>query len=153
MRNIVFGVFCMVFISCNGHVLHQQRIDIPDGEWSYDYLLEFNTPIEDSGLPLDVILDVEHSREFSYENLYLGYHIITEEGDSLFQKISIKLADKLGRWKGTCKGNECSLQVPISTNYNFTRAGNHKIILEQYSREESLKGLKSIELTIQQAEE
>ena len=143
----------MIFLSCNGHVLHQQRIDIPDGEWSYDYLLEFNTPIEDNSLAWDVILDVEHSREFSYENLYLGYHIITDKGDSTFQKISIELADNLGRWKGTCKGNECSLQVPIMTNHNFKSAGNNKIILEQYSREENLKGLKSIELTIQQAEE
>jgi gliding motility-associated lipoprotein GldH len=134
-------------------VIFQERKDLPDMVWKYSDPLEFSTEIANKDESFNLYLDIEHSRDFAYGNLYTGITVISPGGDSTFYRISIDLADKLGQWLGTCKGNECSRQFLIAKQYQFVEAGNNRIIVEQYSRDEDLEGIKSIELTIHAAEE
>ncbi len=153
MRSLILGIICLFFMGCNGHVIFQERTEIQDNNWSYNYPLEFNVEIIDENIVYDILLDIEHSREFGYANLYTGLTFISPGPDTTYQKVSIDLADKLGRWLGTCKGNECSSQLIIAATHRFKKEGINKIIVEQYSREENLPGIKSIELTIQESVE
>lgn len=153
MRWLLVIILSVAFLSCNNHVVFQEREEMPDMMWTYSNPLGFNVEINDTAALYDIYLDVEHSRDFTYGNLYIGLKVISAGKDTSFQRISIALADKLGQWLGTCKGNECSRQFLISDKYQFTETGNNQIIVEQNSREEELQGIKSIELTILDAEE
>jgi gliding motility-associated lipoprotein GldH len=153
MRWLLISMICMTFYACNDHVLFQERKEIPDMIWNYSNPLEFSTQIAETDRLFDIYLDIEHTRDFSYGNLYTGLSVVSPGGDTTFTRISIDLADKMGQWLGTCKGTECSSQFLIADSYNFGKAGNNLLILEQYSREEDLQGIKSIELTIQAKDE
>lgn len=152
MSWLLFIFLCVTLLSCNDHVIFQEREELPEMIWKYSNPLEFSTEIADKDESFNIYLDIEHSRDFAYGNLYSGITVIAPSRDTTFHRISIDLADKLGQWLGTCKGNECSRQFLIAEEYQIAEAGNYKIIIEQYSREEDLPGIKSIELTIHAAE-
>ena len=145
------GLFLLLMItlfSCNGHVVFQDRVDMDNQMWRYDNPLSFDFDIQDTTTIYDIYLDVEHSRSFGYQNLYTGISTMTPNGDTTFQRISIDLTDKMGQWLGTCKGNECSNRYIISSNQKFNSSGNYIMTFEQYSRKETLEGIKSLALTI-----
>ena len=151
-RYILFFSFLLI-MSCNEHIVFEQRSEMPGMVWSYDNPLSYEVVIEEATGSHDIYLDVEHSREFQYSNLYTGFTSVTPGGDTTFQQISITLSDQLGRWLGTCKGNECSRQYLLKAGHSFSELGAYKLIVEQYSREKDLQGIKSIQLSIQQVKD
>ena len=88
MRWLLVVFIGMALISCNGHVVFQEREDLPEKVWNYSNPLKFIVEIDDINEPYDIYLDIEHSRDFTYGNLYTGLTIIPAAGDSTFQRIS-----------------------------------------------------------------
>jgi gliding motility-associated lipoprotein GldH len=150
---ILLLFFALFLLSCNGDVAFQEREAIANNVWTYDAPLSFTFEIKDTSRTYDVILDIEHTREFGYQNLYTGLHTIMVSGDTIFQQLSIDLADDLGQWLGTCKGAECSQQVLIRKSTSFPAIGSYQMIVEQLSRDAQLEGIKSVELTIVKGED
>jgi len=147
MRNLLV-ILCVLLLSCTGNIVFQERAEIQDMAWAFDYPLSFDFQIQDTSLSYDMFLDIEHSRNFEYQNLYTGLRTISPSGDTTFQRFSIDLSDEFGQWLGTCKGNECSHQVLIKSASKYSGAGDYMIILDQYSRSTVLQGIKSIGLTL-----
>lgn len=145
---ILLLFFAIFLFSCNGDVAFQERVNISNKIWTYDAPLSFSFEIKDTSYTYDILLDIEHTREFGYQNLYTGLHTVMVDGDTIFQQLSIDLADDLGQWLGTCKGNECSQQVLIRKSTSFPAPGLYKMIIEQKSRVAQLEGIKSVGLTI-----
>ena len=147
MRVLLWSL-CFFLVSCNGNILFQERAEISGSSWSYDSPLIYSFNISDTSELYDVFLNVQHSRDFGYQNLYTALQTISPGGDTLFQRISVNLSDDYGEWLGTCKGNECSNQILIRKSTPFSKTGSYKILLNQHSRVNNLEGIKSIELTI-----
>ncbi len=152
MRVLLWSL-CFLLVSCNGDLIFQQRAEISGSGWDYDSPLTYVFNISDTSELYDVFLDIEHSRDFGYQNLYTAVQTVSPGGDTLFQRISVNLSDDYGEWLGTCKGNECSSQILINKSIPFSIPGTYSILLNQHSRVNNLEGIKSIQLTIAAAME
>ena len=141
----------MFLTSCNNEVYFQETIDLPESGWKYDEPLEFSFDIQDTTLLSDIILDVDHSIDFGYQNMYTNIYTVFPAGDTTSSVVSLDLTDKNGKWAGNCKGSECSLQITLRERTLFPKRGQYKIILDQYSRNSSITGIKNFGLIIKKS--
>jgi len=95
-----------------------------------------------------MILTVDHTDQFPYQNLYVEALTTFPSDTSIKQLLSLEMANEAGFWLGECQGSNCQLSIPIQSNVHFQEKGSYTLNLEQYTRRDSLIGLKGIGLSI-----
>ncbi len=138
---ILLGI--LVF-SCGKNYQYQKSYDLEGEQWTYADSLSFSFDIQDTTKIYNLYLQLEHSTDYDYQNLYTYIHTQFPSGDRLDEKLSLQLANKAGYWEGKCGKKHCKLTIPIQENAYFNQLGTHSLILEQYMRMDSLPGIKSI---------
>ncbi|MCP4440660.1 MAG: gliding motility lipoprotein GldH [Aureispira sp.] len=136
-------------VGCDSYY-HQEQIEIKNEIWGHNDSLAFNFEIQDTSFTYTLLLDIEHHKEYLYENIYCQIHTYSPNAPARHQQISFNLADKIGKWRGDCSGDHCIITVALLDNVAFNSTGTYKMVLDQYTREESLEGVKSFQLKIKQ---
>ncbi len=140
---IFFSIF--IFTSCDkGNSLFFDKKNIENSSWSYDNQLKYSVDIQDTSKIYTLLLEVNHSIEYAYQNMYFNIKTSFPSGKELTQVISTDLANKLGVWHGDCKGKKCKLYVNLQNKTIFNELGKHSFTLEQFTRDSSLQGIHSI---------
>jgi gliding motility-associated lipoprotein GldH len=100
----------------------------------------------------DLILAVQHDRDFSFENLYVQAETTFPDKSVISHPVSLQLADSQGLWLGKCGKNSCETEIYISPKSYFRSTGLYMLKFTQHSRQDSLPGILGLELRIQEAE-
>lgn len=145
-------IFACLFTSCGPDYLYQQDYDIPANEWTYTDQLNFSFEIDDTYSIYNLWLEVEHSTDYSFQNLYTKVQTQFPSGEKLEEPLSIELADKLGRWYGDCSSNTCTLLVPIQRGAFFEEPGNYQITIEQFMRQDPIRGIRRVGFLVEKTE-
>ncbi len=145
---------CIFFINtgCGGDFIFKKEIKITEGNWYYNNTLDFDFDINDISKKYNLLLDVEHAGDYGFQNLYVQFHTAYPSGEKKSQVVSLELASKSGIWNGKCRGNTCTVEIPLQVNSVFEEAGNHSISVEQYMRKDPLVGIKGMTLKIAETE-
>ena len=114
--------------------------------------MSFDFTVEDTLRKYDLMLDVAHSGDYGFQNLYVQFHTTYPSGEKKSQTVSLELANKSGIWNGECGGNECTVEIPLQVNASFKELGIHNISIEQYMRKNPLTGIKKMTLKIAEKE-
>ena len=93
-------------------------------------------------------LEIEHSDQYSFQNVYLKIVTQFPEGKRIQEQLSIDLAEKSGRWLGKCRGDKCRVKVFLLESFRFPEIGKYSFILAQHTREENLEGIHNIGLSV-----
>lgn len=139
----------MMFSSCQSHFFDNTKT-VPNGQWAYQDSIVFEFDIQDKSKKYNVFLEVEHSKEYRFANLYTMLHITFPSGKKRNEQVSLELANTVGEWQGTCSGNNCTRKLPFMPNAVFEESGKHRIVLEQYNRTEPMAGINSFRLYIEE---
>ena len=140
----------VILTSCGETYFYEKTYELPDNQWSYDDTLSFEVDIRDTLKTYNLILDIEHSVDYPYQNNYVYIHTHLPEGTHLGKQVSIDLAEKSGKWYGKCNSETCLASTIIQPNAYFNQIGQHRFVVEQYMRSENLDGIKAISLKIQE---
>ncbi len=135
--------------ACSSGTIVKESQTVRDGIWTYADSLQFQASIEDTSRLYDISLLVQHDKSYTYQNLYLKIHTRFPKGRVFAQPLSLELADKTGRWLGKCPGKTCRMEIPIQQNAFFDEKGAYTFTLEQFMRVDSLPGIHSLGLHIQ----
>ena len=141
-------LLCLFLISCGKTHHYYKKIPIVDQTWKYEQIPQFEFDIPDTTSKFNLILTVEHSNEYSHQNLYTQFHTLLPTGEKRADIVSLELADKFGKWYGKCRGGKCNIQILLRENINFLDIGSHKIGIEQYMRDETISGIHTISLSL-----
>ena len=141
--------FLLLFVSismmaCGPDYLFQQRIEIPNQEWTYEQIADFEIEVKDTLELYNLILEIEHSVNYSKQNIYVKIHTEFPSGEKLSKQIPINFADKGGQWYGDCGSEWCTLLVNIQQGAFFNEAGNYTFSFEQFMRINPLPGIKAL---------
>lgn len=144
-------VLCLSLFSCNGFIYDETQ-PIEAEAWTEDNNVTFSFTIDDTTKHYNIFLEVDHSVNYGYQNVYCN--VVSLVDDRLIQKqqVSLELADKKGKWKGECSGENCTRTIPFIVNTQFDQAGDYKIVLTQYTRQANLTGINSLRLMIEETE-
>lgn len=153
MKNnlIYFTLLLIVSLvtSCGPNFIYEKDYEIANQAWTYSDTLDFEIDIVDTTAIYNLYLDLEHSTDYAFQNIYLQVYTQYPNGKRTKDLLPIDIADKSGKWYGKCNSETCQLRVNLQEGAFFNAAGTYVITLEQYMRKESLSGLNSMALRIE----
>jgi gliding motility-associated lipoprotein GldH len=144
---------CLLLISCGPRVIYDQQFDVDVDGWDYADSLTYAIEVVDTTQVYDMLLSVEHSDAFSYENLYAMISTTFPDRRYTQQQVSLQLTDVADAWLGKCSGEYCAVDIPIAERRRFKAPGTYTIAIAQHSRKEQLSGIKSMRLRLQTSAE
>ncbi len=142
----IFVFLLLLCFGCNKDYAFTQANEIPDSGWTYPDVLKYDFEIADTSSLYDLYLEIDYVTSFAYQNVYVNVFTGQDKLDMKETQLSLDLSSKLGIWKGDCSGEECSYLLPLQKSIFFNKKGKHLFWIEQSSRDENLKGIKSIKL-------
>lgn len=150
MRYLSF-LFLLIFLSsCGENFVYSEEKVIQNAQWTYEDTLDFAIPIQDTTGVYNLYLDINHTIDYPYQNIYLKVATIYPSGKRVEELLPIDFADKAGQWYGDCSGENCELRVNIQQRAYFNEVGTHHVVFEQYLRESPLLGIKKISLRLEE---
>ena len=149
MKSILYLLLLLLGLSsCQpNYVLNEEQVILED-HWTYDEIKSFDLNISNLEDIYDLNLIITHNKEYSYENIYMKIHTHFPSIEKKSEQITIQLADKKGQWLGKCKGEECMIKVYLLEGFKFPEVGDYTFSFEQFTRDESLKGIKKLTLQV-----
>lgn len=109
----------------------------------------FQFEIEDSN-PKNVILKFRSDLDYPLQNIYITYYLIDSKGEELASElINIPLFDEI-TGKPLGEGNSVyQYSSTILSDYTFPNAGKHSLKIAQYMRLETLEGVYSVGVRVE----
>lgn len=151
-NNLIYFVLLLTlgwFTSCGPNFIYEKDYQLANQAWTYSDTLDFKIAITDTTAIYNLYLDIDHSADYAFQNIYLQVYTQYPNGQRTRDLLPIDIADKTGKWYGNCNSETCQLRVNLQEGTFFNAVGEYVITLEQYMRKESLAGLNAMALRIE----
>lgn len=143
--------------SCTDGLVYQSDMPIPEAGWSRTFTPEFAFDIADTVNRHDVYIDVRHTGDYAFSDLYLFVDLTGPGGRSMRDTVECLLADPTGRWLGKGTGFIFSDRVQAKVLYKlrnrFPAAGRYTMKLEQAMRMEPLPGVIDVGVSVERSKQ
>jgi len=133
MKKGVFLLMGLCFFACNNNVLFKADKEITSS-WHTDSLLTFQFSVSDTNTTFYSEINIRHTIEYSYKNLFIFVHQTNPEGQTIIDTVECVLADKTGKWKGRGMGDILDFTKIYQDSTFFETGGEYKIEIEQAMR-------------------
>ncbi|MCF8453955.1 MAG: gliding motility lipoprotein GldH [Pedobacter sp.] len=139
-KSFLFVVLlAMVLASCQDHsAIVDTNIELDKHNWSYTEKVKIPLNIESEDIPCNLYLNLRHTSDYKYSNIFLLIHITGPDGKKSTERREFKLALPDGEWLGSGSGNLYSYQILFKENFKFPLKGKYIIELEQNMRDNPL---------------
>jgi len=142
---------------CAGNVVYQDSIPVPDGAWDRSLAPEFSFDIADTINQHDVYIDVRHTGDYPFSDLFLFVDLNGPGGRHLRDTVECLLADPMGRRYGKGTGflfaDRHDAKVLYRLHNKFPAAGRYTIRLEQAMRTEQLPGVIDVGVSVERSKD
>jgi gliding motility-associated lipoprotein GldH len=136
--------------SCNNNEVYSGEKKIKGNFWLYSDPLTGTFQISDTSISYDVLFELTHQNDYSFQNLYLR---ITDDftGKLISDTVNINLADEYGVWIGKGISENKKLSIPLRKAIKFKKLATYNYKIEQFSRSDTLRGISKIALVVRKA--
>ncbi len=143
-------VFLVGFLalSCTDTAVFDQNIAIEGNAWSYDNQPQLTVHIEDITKPYNIYLNLRHTPDYKYANIFVLLHQRQPNGQDTTERIELQLAEPDGRWIGRGNGSVYAHQHLIKESVRFPDTGNYVFALEQNMRENPLREITDVGIRV-----
>ncbi len=149
LRFIVATCILFIFSSCQPDFYFEENKPLGNEGWTYSNKLDYTISIDDTLQLYNIYLNINHSTEYAYQNIYLMIHTKYPSGKTVSEQLPIDFADKTGQWYGKCNSDKCKLGVNLQKDAFFNSPGAYTISIEQFMRIDSLPGISDITLMLE----
>lgn len=119
--------------------------------WSYTEKIRIPVKIESTDSSYNLYLNLRHTADYKYSNIFLLIHIISPQGKKSTERREFKLALPDGEWLGSGSGNRYSYQIKFKEKYKFPEKGTYIIELEQNMRDNPLDQVTDAGIRVEKA--
>ena len=152
MKNyfLIIGSIVLLCIGCGKSYMIDEEVAFETKQWAQDETLDFIISVTDTSKRYNIYLEIDHSKMYIYQNIYMNVHTKYPSGKSLKQQLNVDLAELDGKWKGICKGEDCKAQIVLQENAYFNELGTHTFGFEQFTRDIKLSGMNGISFKVEE---
>jgi gliding motility-associated lipoprotein GldH len=147
MRNtIIIFLSCLLF-SCDSDRLFEQNVTLENRYWRIDEPVTFDFKVEDSSRPYAIYYNVRNSLEYPYARLFIQYTLSDSTGLQIEKKLNSQFLfdQKTGKPLGQSGvGDVFDHQFLIIQNHVFDYPGKYHLKIEQYNRQDTLRGILAV---------
>ena len=145
---ILLMIWMALLASCNSNAIYDHTKSIDNNVWKQGEFIRFDIDIKDTVSSCDFYLNVRHSTDYEYSNVYFFITTTFPDGKYAKDTVELILADKSGKWIGNGLGKLRENKVLLQENIRFPVGGLYRFEFEQAMREAELKGITDVGLTI-----
>lgn len=147
---VVFAVIsAFVMSSCSSSMMYDESVVIPEAKWDNKNVPYFDVKVEDTISVYSFALNVRHMENYRYSNLYIFLHTTFPNGNVTHDTIECTLAYPDGSWVGRGSGSMRSDKILLNPNLRFPLDGVYHFEIEQAMRDDILKGIADIGISIE----
>lgn len=110
--------------------------------------MRFDVKVEDTVHIHKFYLNIRHSTDYRYANIYLFINSTFPDGKEARDTVECILAEPSGKWLGKGISNTRDNQILLRRGLRFPKTGNYIFEIEQAMREPELTGIMDIGLRI-----
>jgi len=138
----------LLTVSCGPKALFDNNKSFEDDVWKAGDIVRFDVKLEDTTSLCKFYLNVRHSTDYRYANLFLFIGTTFPDGREARDTVECILAEPSGKWLGKGISNIRDNQVLLRRGIRFPQQGTYIFELEQAMREPELEGIMDIGLRI-----
>lgn len=154
IRSLVIGVSLFIVLSsCRKDILLDVEFPIAEEQWLINDKKDVEFVVSDTSSVYQMEILIGHSKNYGFQNLYVRMFTTFPSGKNETSITSLELANPDGSWSGDCAGEKCSVLLPLQQRFTFPETGTYKWAIEPYMRMDTVKGIKSIEVTCKKTRE
>jgi gliding motility-associated lipoprotein GldH len=150
-------LIAILLAGCAESVVFQQDMEVPDGKWDRSWKPTFSFDIGDTINAHDVYLDLRHTGDYPFSNLYTFVELEGPGGMTATDTVECTLADPTGRWYGKGLGfitsDRFQAHVLYKLRNRFPRSGRYTFTLEQAMRTEKLEGIIDVGVSVEKSQQ
>ncbi len=150
IRVVILVWLVGLLAGCGTRIIYAEQQPIPITGWEADSAVHFTFNITDTLAAYDLLIHVRHTQQYPYQNMWLFVEGVTPMGTDC-DTIEFYLADQRGQWLGNGWGNLRDMPVLYMQNVTFP-AGSYTCTIRQGMRDEYLRGINDIGLTVEMTE-
>lgn len=148
-------LLAILLIGCAEGVVFQQDVEVPGGKWDRAWKPVFTFDMSDTVNSHDVYLDLRHTGDYPFSNLYTFVRLEGPGGMMATDTVECTLADPSGRWYGRGLGfissDRFEAHVLYKLRNRFPRSGPYTFTLEQAMRTEKLEGVIDVGISVERS--
>ena len=148
MRYLALLSALLFFLSCGPTPYYSEIHELNNEEWTTDEAVIFSPSISDTSAVYELQLIIDHETTYRYENIYFKIKTKFPDRADKEENLSVNLAKSTGAWVGNCSGEACKCKIYLLENFKFPALGDYTFEIRQYTRDENLTGLNSLELQL-----
>lgn len=134
---------------CDRGVLFEQFVPLDKKGWGYEQVLPFELEVQDVSVPYDVFINLRHTNDYPYANLWIMvYSYPPDGGTPTQQRMELKLATNDGKWLGTGLGANVNHQIKVRDMMKFQAPGKYSLAIQHDMRVQSVPALTHFGITV-----
>lgn len=149
MKRLFYIVIAFLLASCGNNKLYDESVVIPDAKWDMENIPYFDVVVDDTLTDYAFYLNIRHLENYRYSNLFIFLHTEFPNGNVTHDTIECTFALPDGRWMGKGSGTIRSAKILLNPVLRFPLKGNYHFEIEQAMREEVLKGITDIGISVE----
>ena len=156
MRAIIaIASSALLLVACGEAPVYQADQQVPNGAWSREFKPSFAFDILDTVSKHDVYIDVRHTGDYPFSDLYLFVDLTGPGGRTARDTVECILADPTGRWLGRGTGfifaDHVQAKVLFKLGNRFPAAGRYTMQLEQGMRMDPLPAVIDVGVSVERS--
>ena len=143
-----------VLSSCDTNRVYEINHDFEDRTWKINEPQEFEFRIDDPEKKYNLYYNVRNSLDYPYSRIFITYHLEDSLGNELQSQLKTQdlFDQKTGAPFGSSSlGDIYDHQFLLLNEYEFKLPGTYKLKLEQFTRQDTLKGVLAIGARVETA--
>lgn len=150
----VLGSLLFVFLlsACDSNYFFEENHSFTNTNWSQTDTAVFSVEITDTLQAFNFLLNLRHTNDYPFRNLYLFVKTIYPNGKSNIDTLQLLLGAPDGEWFGKGRGSIFTDRVLLKNNINFPDTGTYIFEFIQAMRTENLEGVEDFGIRIEKSE-
>ena len=151
MKRQVLGMLILLSMlaACDTSRVFEKNEPVPVLGWGYDDSRSFSVKIDDTLQAYNLYINVRHTTDYSYNNLWVKLQTTLPDSSMLEDDIELTLSEPTGEWTGNCLDGTCLNSVLVRSNVHFPSAGMHTFTLTQDMRVSPLRHIMDVGIRLE----
>lgn len=140
IRYWYMGLLCAgILFSCDPpNYIYEDSRSFLDDPWVYPDSAVYHFAIKDTSRYYNLLLELDHGKNYPYENLYVQFVTTFPDATSVADVVSITLADASGQWYSDCRGKTCTFYLTLQDQAVFKQKGEYSIKVIPWMRNDTI---------------
>lgn len=145
-----FILLALTFVRCNTDSVYSGMETLPETGWASKEPAVFHASVNDTLGVHNVYVHLRHSGAYEFRNLFLFITTQSPAGATITDTLDVQLATRAGKWYGSGWGNLYDNKIPYKYQVRFPVTGKYTFRIVQGMRQDPLKHVTDVGLSIEQ---